>query len=103
MQTGKFLIIFIYYVIKIDIYLIFFKIYKLTNETHKMSNQSSENMKKLLKYCKDISQYYRLITQLDFTDCIDELKTKNYISIVNDLILNKKMQTKASYIYKSLL
>jgi hypothetical protein len=59
--------------------------------TSELSHYSRENMRKILKYCKDIGQYYKLITQLEFTDCINEIKTKNYISIVNDLILNKKI------------
>ena len=65
--------------------------FKLSNETNKLNNQSIANLKRILKFCKDIGQYYRLISQLEFNDCIDEIKTKNYISIVNDLILNRKI------------
>lgn len=65
--------------------------FKMTNEKAKLGQQSNENMKKLLKYCKDIGQYYRLVSQLEFNDCIEDLKNRNYISIVNDLILNKKL------------
>lgn len=65
--------------------------FKMTNEKTKLSVQSNENMRKILKYCKDIGQYYRLASQLEFNDCIEDLKSKNYFSIVNDLILNKKL------------
>ncbi len=63
--------------------------YKLSNEN--MSDQSKLNMKSLLKYCKDITQYYRLSSSLEFKDCIAEIQTRNYSSIINDLILNKKI------------
>ena len=49
------------------------------------------NMKKLLKYVKDICIYYKLATQLDFKDVLQEILSKNYSSIVNDLISNKKL------------
>ena len=48
-------------------------------------------MKKLLKYCKDIAVHYKIAVQLDFKDVINELLSKNYSSIINDLISNKKI------------
>jgi hypothetical protein len=48
-------------------------------------------MKKLLKYCKDISLYYKIAVKLDFKDVLNELSSKNYSSIINDLVSNKKI------------
>lgn len=48
-------------------------------------------MKKLLKYCKDISVLYKLALQLEFKDVINDLQSRNYSSIINDLIANKKI------------
>lgn len=67
--------------------------YKLCLESNsdKLTSQSVENMKRLLKNCKEIGQYYRLAAYLDFKDLLDEIQTKKYSSIINDLILNKKI------------
>ena len=65
--------------------------YKLWNETNKSSSDSIGNMKRLLKYLKDIGQYYKLAAMLDFKDVIGEIQTKNFSSIINDLILNKRI------------
>jgi hypothetical protein len=54
-------------------------------------DECEENMKKLLKHSKDIVQFYRLATGLDFKDLLDEMQTKTYSSIINDLIMNKKI------------
>ena len=48
-------------------------------------------MKRLLRFCKDIGQYYKLAAVLDFKDVIDEIQTKNFSSIINDMILNKRI------------
>lgn len=48
-------------------------------------------MKRLLKCSKDLGQYYRLITSLDFKDLMTEMQTKKYSSIINDLITIKKL------------
>ena len=65
--------------------------FKVNNEITKLSNQSVLNMKKLLKYCKDISVYYKIAVKLDFKDVLNELSSKNYSSIINDLVSNKKI------------
>lgn len=66
--------------------------YKIWNETNNLSSQSVSNMKHLLKYCKDISQYYRLVSSLEFKDLISDIQiNKSYSSIINDLIMNKRI------------
>ncbi len=66
--------------------------FKLANESSgRMSAQAVSNMKQLLKLTKDIGQYYRIATSLEFHDLIAEMQKQSYFSIVNDLILNKKI------------
>ena len=65
--------------------------FKIANETCRLSAQSALNMKRLLKCTKDVGQYYRLISLLDFGDAIDELRRQSTFAIVNDLIYNKKI------------
>jgi hypothetical protein len=61
------------------------------SSNNKLTQQSIENMKKLLRHSKDIIMYYKLVTSLDFKDILDEIQTKQYSSIINDLIMNKKI------------
>lgn len=53
--------------------------------------QSEENMKKLLRQCKELTQFYRLAVMLDFKDLVDELHSKRYSCVIKDLISNKKL------------
>ena len=63
----------------------------MANEAAKLSEQCAINMKRVLKCGKDVSQYYRLLSMLEFDDMKQELKTRSCMSIVNDLIANKKL------------
>ena len=63
----------------------------MSDETSKLNPAAIENMKKFLKHCKDVGQYYKLASILDLKDVLVELQSKKYSSIVNDLIANKKL------------
>jgi spatacsin len=65
--------------------------YRIWLSENKPTPECEENMKKLLKHSKDIVQFYRLATSFEFKDLLDEMQTKNYTSIINDLIMNKKI------------
>lgn len=63
-----------------------------SNEVGNVNQQSIENMKKILKCCKDIGHLYRLANLLEFNDWINtEVKSQKYFSILNDMILTKKL------------
>lgn len=65
---------------------------RASDSSTKLSAQSVLNMKKLLKSgLKDIGQLYRIISMLDFQDCVDEMQKDANFSIVSDLISNKKI------------
>lgn len=65
---------------------------RASGSSTKLSAQSVLNMKKLLKSClKDIGQFYRIISMLEFQDCVDEMQKDANFSIVSDLISNKKI------------
>ncbi len=66
--------------------------FKLANEANgRMSPYSVANMKELLKSTKDIVQYYRIATSLEFHDLVTEMQKQPNFTIINDLILNKKI------------
>ncbi|CAF0723942.1 unnamed protein product [Brachionus calyciflorus] len=67
--------------------------YKLwASETNDVSQQSKENMKKLLKCCKDIGCLYRLASSLDLNEWLNnEIKNQKFQSILHDMILTKKL------------
>jgi hypothetical protein len=64
---------------------------RASDASNRLGPQAVLNMKKLLKGLKDIGQYYRIVSMLDFQDCVDEMQKDVNFSIVNDLILNKKI------------
>lgn len=69
-----------------------FNRYKLAVDMNRLKKQSVENMKRLLKgSSKELGQYYRIISCLEFQDCISDMQKEQNYSIVNDLILNKKI------------
>jgi len=65
--------------------------FKMANESSKLHSQCATNMRKLLKYCKDVTVYYKLAQLLDFRDTVSEIMSRNYSSIINDLISLKKL------------
>jgi spatacsin len=65
--------------------------YRMWLSENKPSAECEDNIKKLLKHSKDIVQLYRLATSFEFKDLLEEMQTKNYSSIINDMIMNKKL------------
>lgn len=65
--------------------------YKSWLERNSPTPQIIDNMKRLLKYSKDLAQYYRLVSNLEFKDLLIELQAKKYSSIIKDLIASKRI------------
>lgn len=65
--------------------------YKIWTESNKPSAQTVQNIKKLIKFGKDIGLYYKYASMLELKDLIDEIQTKKYSSIISDMIFNKKI------------
>ena len=67
--------------------------YKLwISEANKVEKQAIENVKIVLKCCKDIGLFYRMASSLDLADwALNEADNKKCLSILKDMIMNKKI------------